>query len=158
MAGTKRAEIIRPAPLADKVPSMGGPKPDDAIRRAEKAVDKVAGEFEGLLGEELAELDRLMAVYRESGSQQSLDALFRRVHNLRGQGTTLGFPLITRIGTSFCRYLIERDPARPVNAALVEQHLRALHVVLKQRQAKAGDAVANEVAAALEQAVARELP
>ncbi len=153
----RKAEFIRPTPLADKVPTMGGPRPEDAIRRAEKAIAAVAGEFEGMLAEELDELDILLRDYRQNPEPQALDRLFRRVHNLRGQGTTLGFPLITRIGTSFCGYLIERDQTKPVKPALIEQHIMALRVVLKERGTPKGNALSDSVAAALEEAVRREL-
>lgn len=152
-----QVEFIQPRPLADKVPPMGGPNPKDALRRAEDVVSKVAGEFEGILAEELAELDALMIAYKADPSQATLDRLFRKVHNLRGQGTTLGFPLVTRIGTSFCRYLIERDPNRPVKQPLIEQHLQALHIVLKEKRAQQGDAMSQQVADALQEAVLKEL-
>lgn len=155
--GTSKVEYINPTPLADKVPPTGGPRPSDALRRAEDVVAKVAGEFDGILAEELADLDKLMAQYLVNPEQSTLDKLFRRVHNLRGQGTTLGYPLITRIGTSFCKYIIERDAEKPLNPGLIEQHLKALHIVLKEKRAQEGDAVSLKVADALETAVAKEL-
>jgi chemotaxis protein histidine kinase CheA len=153
----RKAEVIQPVPLAMKVPAMGGPSAEEAIRRADKAVAAVVQEFEGILGEELDELDALMASYKSSQDEETLKKLFRRVHNLRGQGTTLGFPLITRIGTSFCSYMIERDPNRPIKPSLIEQHIQALRIVLKERKAKEGDAVSISVATALEEVVRREL-
>ena len=136
---------------------MGGLSPADAVRRAESVVAKVAGEFESLLAEELGELDKLMTAYKANPSQDVLDKLFRKIHNLRGQGTTMGFPLVTRIGTSFCRYIIERNMDKAINAALIQQHLQALHIVLRQKKANDGDAVAQQVAAALEEAVSQEM-
>lgn len=149
-------EFIEPTPLSGKVPTMGGPKPAEALRRAEDVVTKVAGEFEGILAEELSDLDGLMKEYKADPSEDGLNRLFRRVHNLRGQGTTLGFPLITRIGTSFCGYIIERDMSKPINQALIEQHLQALHIVLREKRSTDGDTVAIKVAEALEKAVGQE--
>lgn len=156
--GPAQVEFIKPTPLADKVPAMGGPRPSEALRRAEDVVAKVAGEFDGILAEELADLDKLMDAYRANPEQAVLDKLFRRVHNLRGQGTTLGYPLITRIGTSFCKYIIERDTTKPLKPMLIEQHLKALHIVLKEKRAQEGDEVSLKVAEALETAVRQELP
>ena len=136
---------------------MGGMNPQDAMRRAESVVAAVASEFESLLQEELIELDKLMSEYTKAPTQEVLDKVFRKVHNLRGQGTTMGFPLVTRIGTSFCGYIIERNKDKAVKPALIQQHLQALHIVLRQKQANEGDAVSLQVAAALEEAVAREL-
>ena len=151
-----KVEIIKPTPLADKVPPMGGLKPAEALRRAEEAIKNVAAEFDDILAEELEILDKLMVVYQAEPNEENLDKLFRRIHNLRGQGTTMGFPLVTRIGTSFCGYIIERDESKPIKPALIDQHLKALHIVLKEKRANSDDTVAKEVAAALEVAVSRE--
>lgn len=154
---TDSAEFSKGPALADKVPPVGGLSQDEALKRAEAAVEAVAKEFEGMLGEELDEIDVLMAAYKANPNQANLDPLFGRIHNLRGQGTTLGYPLITRIGTSFCRYIIDHEPSKQVKAALIEQHLQALRIVLKERTESDGDAVSKQVAEALEIAVDKEL-
>ncbi len=154
---TETAEFSKGPALADKVPPVGGLSQDEALKRAEAAVEAVAKEFEGMLSDELDEMDILMAAYKANPSKETLDPLFGRVHNLRGQGTTLGYPLITRIGTSFCRYIIDQDPSKQVKAALIEQHLQALRIVLKERTESEGDAVSKQVAEALETAVDKEL-
>lgn len=153
----RKAQFFKPKPLADKVPPMGGLPVKEALRRAEDVVAKVAGEFEQSLQQEFAELDALVKQYRQTQADDVLDQLFRRIHNLRGQGTTMGFPLITRIGNSFCRYIIERDESRAAKPELIEQHLNALQIVSKQGGGKQQDAIAEQVAIALEQATAREI-
>ena len=150
-------EVIRPPGLAAKVPTFGGPDPSSALRQAEKAIAHVASEFAATIPEELDALDALLVEYKAAPGGQTLEKLFRRVHNLRGQGTTMGFPLITRIGSSFCRYMIERDETKQVNADLIEKHLQALRIVLRERKAGNGDALATQVAEALETVVEREL-
>lgn len=150
-------EVIQPPSLASKVPSFGGRDPAEAMRRMEQVLQSVAVEFIATIPEELDTLDGLLSEFRRDRSALTLDKMFRRIHNLRGQGSTMGFPLITRIGTSFCKYMVERDAARPVNPDLIEQHLQALRIVLRERKAGNGDELASQVAAALEQAVGKEL-
>ena len=53
--------------------------------------------------------------------------------------------------------MIERNPNRPIKPSLIEQHIQALRIVLKERKAKEGDAVSVSVATALEEVVRREL-
>lgn len=150
-------EVIRPPGLASKVPSFGGRDPVEAMRRMEQVIQSVAAEFATTIPEELDTLDGLLGDFRRDHSAETLDKIFRRIHNLRGQGSTMGFPLITRIGTSFCKYMVERDTAKAVNADLIEQHLQALRIVLRERKAGNGDELAAQVAAALEMAVKKEL-
>ncbi|HAT36131.1 MAG TPA: hypothetical protein DCS82_10465 [Rhodospirillaceae bacterium] len=152
------AKIMQPpTKLASKVRRGGDIDPAAAIAKADAIVANVAKEFEDSLTDEFAELDRLFEIYSKSNSSQDLDAIFRRIHNLRGQGTTLGFPLISRIGTSFCRYMIERPDGIDVKPTIIEQHLAALRCVYQQRIEDVGDKVSQEVASALEQVVDQEL-
>lgn len=150
-------EVIQPPSLAGKVPRYGGRDPADVARNMQKVIAEVSAEFASGIPGELDILDALLKEFRSDRSAEALDKIFRRIHNLRGQGATMGFPLITRIGTSYCKYIVERDTAKPVNADLIEQHLQALRVVLRERKAGHGDELASQVAAALEQAVRKEL-
>ena len=152
------AKIMQPrTKLANKVKRGGPIDPAEAIAKADAIVARVAKEFEASLNDEFAELDRLFEIYRKSNSAQDLDAIFRRIHNRRGQGTALGFPLLSRIGTSFCRYMIERPEGVEIKPSIIEQHLAALHCVYQQRSDDVGDKVSQEVSSALEQVVDQEL-
>ncbi|MDA0655105.1 MAG: hypothetical protein O2912_01670 [Proteobacteria bacterium] len=157
MAKSSGAQIMQPpTKLANKVKRGAPIDPAKAIENANAVVTNVAKEFAASLKDEFAELDRLFAIYKQSNAVDDLDALFRRVHNLRGQGTTLGFPLISRIGSSFCCYIIERNQAFPIRSGIIEQHLAALRCVFQQGIDGTGDGVSQQVAAALEHAVSQE--
>jgi chemotaxis protein histidine kinase CheA len=158
MANSSGAKIMQPpTKLANKVKRGGAIDPARAIKNADAIVTTVAKEFAAGLKDEFAELEQLFASYKQTNDADDLDALFRRIHNLRGQGTTLGFPLISRIGSSFCRYIIERNQSVPVRPGIIDQHLAALRCVYQQGIDDAGDEVSQQVAAALEHAVAHEL-
>lgn len=146
-------EVIQPPTrLADKVPKTRA-NPEVAMRRAEHAVQAVAREFSSHLGKELDLLSELQTRYRAERSAESLEAIRAIVHDLRGQGTTLGFPLVTEIGGSLCRYLGERDPAKPVSSDLVERHIEALRIVYRDRIEGRGDELSQKVAVGLRMAV-----
>ncbi|MGE4218852.1 MAG: hypothetical protein AB7G39_05335 [Alphaproteobacteria bacterium] len=146
-------EVIQPPTrLADKVSKTRG-DPDAAMKRAERAVQVVAQEFGSHLGKELAVLAKLQARFRAERSEAALEAIRAVVHDLRGQGTTLGFPLVTEIGSSLCRYLAERDMAKPVSVELVERHVEALRVVYRDRIEGRGDELSRKVANGLRMAV-----
>lgn len=152
------AQIMEPpTKLANKVRRGSPIDPKKAIAKADAVIADVAKQFEDSLKDEFVELDRLLVIYKETKSAEDLDALFRRIHNLRGQGTALGYPLISRIGSSFCRYMIERDQTQPVRPSIIEQHLAALRCVYQQRIENTGDAVSQQVATALEHVVTQEL-
>ncbi len=151
-------EIVeRPNTLARKVPRTGGKDPERAVADAEEALRTLQVEYTEKLGEDIARLERLGRKFRENGSQESLDALFALVHNMRGQGATFGYPLITEIGRSFCRYVRAVPPDVGADPALVTQHVDAMRVVYREHMRGAGPEVAQDVVAALSEAVARRL-
>src|SRR3546814_10910496 len=112
--------------------------------RAERAMAAAAAEFSKNLEGDLLRLDALLDEYRRDGTPSALQQLFSVVHDLRGQGTTLGYPLITQLGTSLCRYLDEHDPAKPVQVEIVARHVEALRVVYRDRIEGKGDATSRE--------------
>ena len=118
--------VERPNDLAKKVPRTGGIEPEKAFEAAETVVKQMTSDYVDKLAEDIEQMKRLAAKYREDNSDATLDQLFRLVHNMRGQGATFGFPLITEIGRHFCRYVRERPKGKAVKPALVDQHLKAL--------------------------------
>ena len=149
--------IARPNDLARKVPRTGGKDPARAIDDAERALRTLQAEYEEKLGEDIARLEGLGRDFRERGGQESLDALFALIHNMRGQGATFGYPLITEIGRSFCRYVRALPAGAEADAALVSQHVDAMRVVYREHMRGAGPEVAQAVVSALSEAVARRL-
>src|SRR5215470_3034480 len=39
------------------------------------------------------------------GRREQLDLLYAAMHNIKGQGTSFGYPLVTRISQSLCRLI-----------------------------------------------------
>ena len=158
--GAKRSwhEMIEvPNELAKKVPVTGGKDPAKAFKEAEDIVKKMASEYVDKLGEDIRDIKILSREYGASHSAEALDDIFKLVHNMRGQGATFGFPLITEIGRSFCRYVRELPAQKDVKPAIVDQHLKALQVVYEQSIKGGGDSVSQEVVRALATIVDREL-
>lgn len=149
--------VERPNNLAKKVPKQGGIDAEKAFVNAEKIVKEMAGQYVDKLGEDILLMKDLAAGYRRDPSPENLDKLFRLVHNMRGQGATFGFPLITEIGRNFCRYVREKPSEKPVLPALVDQHLKALQVVHSQSIKGGGDDISRQVVKALGAVVEREL-
>lgn len=149
--------IERPNELAKKVPKTGGKDPERAIAQAEQIVQKLEAEYIDKLGQDIDRLETYGRKYRDNRDPRALDSLFKLIHNMRGQGSTFGYPLITDIGRSFCRYVRELPEHREVTPALIDQHVDAMKVVYKRSIKGEGDEIAQAVVEALSDAVAREL-
>ena len=84
------------------------------------------------------------------GRREQLDLLNAAKHNNKGQGTSIGYPLVTRLGQSLCRLIA---PGRAVDEAglkVAQAHLDALKLVLDQKIAGKGGEVGDKLATRLE--------
>jgi hypothetical protein len=84
------------------------------------------------------------------GRREQLDLLYAAMHNIKGQGTSFGYPLVTRLGQSLCRLIA---PGRAVDEAglkVAQAHLDALKLVLDQKIAGKGGEVGDKLATRLE--------
>jgi CheY-like chemotaxis protein len=89
-------------------------------------------------------LDELHAAWlacrTHPASREAASRLFRAAHTLRGEGASLGYPLVTGVATSLCRVL-ERGHARHrAGWATVQAHLDTLEAVLRERLTGGGGA------------------
>jgi chemotaxis protein histidine kinase CheA len=150
--GSRNAEevVANPARLARKALVMDSDyeqAADPAIRRAERALERVRERHRGGLADAVSVLARLHAEWE---AQPRLDAprqrLYRAVHDLRGMAGDLGAPLIGRIATSLSRLMGFVASPGP---ALVRAHVDALRAAGRQR-ADQDDPVARAVAGELE--------
>ena len=124
------------------------------------------------MAEAAADLDTLVAEYEQwtlkslaamrealgevqASPQDPVDPLrriFEGAHDLKGQGTSFGYPLVTRIAQSLCRlrHAAPLDSCTPERLRAVAAHLDVLVIVLEKRIRGEGGTVADKLAAKLE--------
>jgi hypothetical protein len=84
------------------------------------------------------------------GRREQLDLLYASMHNIKGQGTSFGYPLVTRIGQSLCRLIAPGRALDEAGLKIAQAHLDALKLVLDQKIAGKGGEVGEKLAARLE--------
>jgi len=118
--------VERPkVPLTDR--SFAGTRP-----RAEAAIAALADQYPALIGDQLAHLRALM---EEVGSGKnahgaSVAALFRVAHDIKGQGTSFGYPLMTRVAHNLCRLLRDRNEIDHDDLIIVQAHIEAMSTII----------------------------
>lgn len=130
------------------------------LARAEAAVADLAKGYAAWALADVAKARAALASAAEdpAGRAQQVEALFRIAHDLKGQGASFGFPLITQIGQSLC--VLTRDRARDYQAGhleLAKSHLDAIELVLTKGIKGEGGKVGAELVAKLERRVAEIL-
>lgn len=156
---TGKAQIIDPRDTGQRQLNLKQPVfREDAVARADKAIESMSGSFEEWLEGDIAKLqDARRHAESANFNDASLDALWRAGHDLKGMGTTYGYPLVTLIAASLCR-LVETDAGKQASRAnppLVCAHVDGLRAAVRDRIATADHPIGKALIGALEAQVAQ---
>ena len=61
------------------------------------------------------------------------NSLFRIVHDMKGQGATFGYDLITDIGNHLCRYIERQDVFEETQMNAIKMHIQALRQIIEHK-------------------------
>ena len=131
------AEIIEvPNPLKGKV--SYGPDGVDAamLEKAEAMIANLQGDFVVWVQEDLKKLqmhfDKASAQPPEDRAH-AMQEVFGVLHDMKGQGGSFGFPLVTHIANTLCRFMETRTGFGPTEMSAVGLHINALRLVVAER-------------------------
>ncbi len=110
---------------------LGGIDPA-ALAKAEAALKGLAGNFDQWMQDELVKLDAARERVRNEGyNAETAETLYFRAHDLKGLGSTYGYPLVTKIAGSLCR--LTDDPTSRMKAPLflIDAHIDGIKAAVR---------------------------
>lgn len=130
------------------------------LARAQAAVADLAKDYSGWALADVTRARQALALAESdpAGRRGHIETLFRVAHDLKGQGSSFGYPLVTRLGDSLCR--LTRDRARDYDSRhleLAKSHLDAVQLVLTKEIKGEGGQVGTELVAKLKKLVEEAL-
>jgi len=130
-------------------------KMEAVLARAQAAVADLAKTYGP---NTLLDLDRCAALLKtareDAGARAAaIKDLYGMAHNIKGQGSSFGFPLVTRIGDSLCRLVRQERDFSEADLNVVQAHLDALRLILTKNIKGEGGEVGAKLAARLESLV-----
>ncbi|HEX6980531.1 MAG TPA: response regulator [Alphaproteobacteria bacterium] len=147
-----KCEIIEPASLlGTQVTGSGGIDPA-AITRAESTVAALKGEFEAAAQRQLNTLiDAFARLGPGAATDENLKTVYRIAHEIKGQGGTFGYTLLSRLADILCRYIrtVENVDTRAI--AIMQAMVDAITTVISQRLEGDGGEVGREILRGLHQ-------
>ncbi len=154
----KDHEVIRPVNVLKRRAAVSNRNTDGldeiAIRRAEQALQALSVQFNGWMDEAARKLsEKCTEISTKGFGQNRLQMFYRDAHDIRGQATTLGFPLATRVGASLClllEHIPERKLADEAVMMLIRQHVDAIRAITREGITKAEHPIGDKLAAELE--------
>ncbi len=153
------AEFIgNPNPIARKAKPVGGKSAEDMLREADQRVGVLKQEFNEILRRDTQIIvDLLRQAEADLAGRNSYLLDLRRVaHELRGQGGTFGYPLVTAVCDSYCKLLDMIHEVDESRLPLVRSHVDALRAVVGADIKGDGGAVGRELMESLH-AIRRKL-
>ncbi len=123
----------------------------EAQRQAADAF--VAGFVEQHAGEFIAGIGRLHRTWSTAPPGEAADACRLLAHDLAGLGDTFGFPLVTSLCRSLCRFLKLRGGALAGAHGVIALHMDALRLIAAERIRGDGGQVGREITEELARAV-----
>lgn len=133
MANEKPIELITPPNMLKA--KVGGPiamMDEDAVKRAEEALRELSVNFQAWLDDEVHGLEvAYIALSKATDKPAALATVFEKGHDLKGLGTTYGYPLITRLAGSLCKMLETEPLRRRAPLSLVDAHVNGIRAALR---------------------------
>ena len=129
------------------------------LARAQAAVADLAKNFTESAAIDLDRCTAFLKAAREQPASriESVKEIYGIAHNLKGQGTSFGYPLITRIGQSLCMLTRREATLSDAELGVVQGHLDALRLILAKEIKGDGGVVGDKLAARLETLVGQAI-
>lgn len=154
---------IKPPPnnLARKLSMSRGKGPDleKLLAKADAELEKLADSYTEWVQDDVVALVRSLAAARTDTDRKAahLEELYTVAHDMKGQGGTFGYGLVTQIGRSLCHFIDSSDDIGDREFQVIEAHIDALRVVVREAVQGDGGEIGRQIVAGLGQAVERVL-
>lgn len=128
--------ITPPNTLKSKV-SIGGAGAVDeaALRRAEEAIAGMADEYLEWVQQDIIRIDVACQELKSSDidREKKLKEVFLVAHDIKGQGGSFGFNLMTIIGNQLCRLIDKADAQDPHLIEVIDVHVGAMKLIIANK-------------------------
>ncbi len=143
------------------------PEEEEMMRRAEAAVEALKTQYPDYARQHIANLEAAcrLAEADPGGRDDHLKKVASIAHDVKGEGTTYGYPLMTELGGSLCKFVKHVKGSGPgiggdqlgliAQLDLIAKHVEAMTVVIRERMEGDGGPIGQEMVATIGKAVSR---
>lgn len=142
-------EIFHPPNTLKKAKIGDGPGKLDPeiLKRAENAITKMSDDYSRWANEDLVNLDAALDKLRADGTDHTaeLKDMFRVALDMKGQGGSFGYILITAIADSLMKFIEDRTEANEFDLEVIAAHLAAMRAVFSHEVRDDGGPVGEQL-------------
>ena len=127
---TQKPQIINPPNRLKSKVTTGGPGAVDAqrLQRAEAVIEKMAADYLQWVEGDLAKLEKDLAALVPGAADEA-----QRLDDIKGQGGSFGYHLMTEIGALMCRYIEKLDGLTAEEVELLNLCHKSMRAVITGR-------------------------
>jgi chemotaxis protein histidine kinase CheA len=104
----------------------------DPVKAAEAALARLADDFDDWMASEALTLSNAWTDIQTNGiDAERRDTLFRAAHDIKGQASTLGYPLVGAVAGNLC-YLMDHVDTKLLPLTLIAQHVDAVRAMVAE--------------------------
>ena len=132
-----KAEVItRPNTLIKKV-KIGGPGAvnPETLKRAEAVIADMTDNYLEWAAEDLAKIHRALEELKaeKTDRKDALAKIFQLSHDMKGQGGSFDYTLMTILGGNLCKFIENLEDAGSAEVAVIQLHIDAMDLVIAKR-------------------------
>ena len=133
----KKVKITKPINPVKAKTKVGGPNAvnSEILRKAEAAIEGMCDDYLDWVQKDLANIDAAFDLLKsqKGAERENLDQIFLLAHDMKGQGGTFGFNLITTIADQLCRLVDKKDFTNKNGFDAIRVHIDAMRVVISKK-------------------------
>lgn len=120
--------------LKAKSSEPGGISPEEALKRGEHFVKQLKFEYEKWLIDDLKVLDDLLVEFKNNKEmrEEAFKKIREKIHDVRSEGSTFGYSLISTIANSMCYLIVEAPNGEIPPYELFLIHMNSLRLVVEK--------------------------
>lgn len=145
--------ITPPNTLKAKVgPPTPGGVDLEALERAEAIIANLTDSYLEWVQEDLNKIQAAYEAMAAAGAKTKadLDKVFHVAHDIKGQGGSFGYNLMTVVGNQLCRFLEKKESLTPSEIQAVKVHIDTMKLIIAQKMTGDGGAEGTKLLKGLE--------
>jgi chemotaxis protein histidine kinase CheA len=139
--------IVVPNRLKKKALRHTAPEDFNPLSEAEQAMEELSEQFGSWMEDECQALENArQLVHRQGLTEEVRQTLFRAAHDIKGHGTTFGYPMSSDVADSLCRMIENTADASRIPLAFIDQCVNAVRAIIREQGNPNADEMAAELA------------
>ncbi len=153
MSDDDTVNVIRPPNTISAKVTKGGPGAVDlaAIERAESIIASMADNYLEWVNEDLVRISDAQEELKanQDNPKDYLEKIFQVAHDMKGQGGSFGYDLMTILGNDLCRFIEALDTVSDTDVEVIDLYIATMQIVITKRMSGDGGEEGKKVLAGL---------